>query len=465
MSGLFGAACNGDCWDLLFYGTDYHSHLGTQFGGLAVLDGTITRKIHSISHHQFKSRFFDDVESMPGPMGIGVISADDPQPMLLNAHFGTFAVCMDGNIINRAELVSQLLQQGMSFGELVRGQVNSSQVIAKLISLGDNVVDGIQKMYGRIQGSASVLVLTEDGIYAARDRHGHSPLVVGEGKDGYAVATETTAFPNTGLEVRKYLAPGEIVQISPKGIVSRSGPGQTCQICSFLWIYTGFPASSYEGINVEVVRERCGRCLARNDDAEADLVAGVPDSGTAHALGYAMERGIPYRRPLVKYTAGYGRSYTPPSQVIRNLVAKMKLVPVQEVIQGNRIVICDDSIVRGTQFRNFTVHKLRHNGAKSIHVRIACPPLMFPCRYNVSTRSIDELAARRAIRALEGGAVDDVSEYLDPTSGKYRNMVDWIANDIRVTSLRYLTVEDVVNCIGLPREKLCLHCWDGSGVR
>lgn len=465
MSGLFGAAAKTDCLDVLFYGTDYQSHLGTQYGGMAVSnDETIVRKIHDTSRRQFKSCFFDDYKSLRGKLGIGVISADDPQPMMLHSRFGDFAVVMDGNISNKDALAAELHARGISFGDSVVGHINPTELVAKLISLGESVVDGIEKMFDRIQGAVSVLVLTRDGIYAARDRYGHSPLVIGQRNGVTAVATETSAFPNLELEARKFLLPGEIVHISEAGISQRAQGDPRGQICAFLWIYTGFPASHYEKTNVEIVRERCGRCLAKDDAIEADLVAGVPDSGTAHAIGYAMGSGIPYRRPLVKYTAGYGRSYTPPSQEIRDLVAKMKLIPIKEVIRDSRIVICDDSIVRGTQFKNFTVAKLWSCGARAVHIRIACPPLMHPCRYNVSTRSIHELAARRAIRAIEGTVIEDVSEYTDPTTEKHRRMVDWIANDLGVTSLRYLTADQVVDAIGLPRDRLCLYCWNGCGT-
>jgi amidophosphoribosyltransferase len=465
MSGLFGVASRQDCRDLLFYGTDYQSHLGTEFGGLAVAGvNGIFRKIHSISQDQFKSRFYTDYKNLVGNKGIGVISANEPQPMLLDSRFGIFAVCMDGNVANIDELVKELHDQGVSFGETVGGKVNSTEVVARLISLGDNIIDGIQKMHERIHGAASLLVLTKDGVYAARDKHGHSPLVIGEKEGVLAVATESSAFLNLDLEIKKALLPGEIVLLNENGLAQRVEGSDKCQICAFLWIYTGFPASHYEGISVETVRERCGACLAKDDTAEADYVAGVPDSGTAHAIGYAMAKGIPYRRPLVKYTAGYGRSYTPPSQEIRDLVAKMKLVPIKDVIRGSRIVVCDDSIVRGTQFRNFTVQKLWSCGARAVHVRPACPPLMFPCRYNISTRSIDELAARRAIRAIEGRALEDVSDYVDATSEKYRRMVEWIANDLGVTSLKYQRLEDMVEAIGLPKDRLCLYCWTGRGT-
>ena len=464
MSGLFGVATRDDCREALFYGTDYQSHLGTEFAGLAVVGDTIVRRIHNIGHAQFKSRFYDQYKDMRGAKGIGVISAGDPQPMMLNSKFGEFAVAIDGNIVNRDTLVHELHSQGMTFSESINGKVNAAELVAKLISLGDNVIDGIVKMYDRIQGAVSLLVLTQEGIYAARDREGHSSLAIGEKDGALAVATETSAFPNMEMEIKKFLLPGEIVFINEDGMGQRVEGNDRSQICAFLWIYIGFPASHYENINVEVVRERCGACLAKNDDVDADFVAGVPDSGVAHAIGYAMAKGIPYRRPLVKYTAGYGRSYTPPTQEIRDLVAKMKLIPIKEVIRGSRIVLCDDSIVRGTQFKNFTIRKLWSCGARAVHVRPACPPLMFPCRYNISTRSIDELVARRAIKAIEGKAVDDVTPYLDPTTKKYGQMVNWIANDLGVTSLKYQTVDDMVNAIGLPRERLCLHCWTGCGT-
>ena len=464
MSGLFGVAAKDDCRDILFYGTDYQSHLGTQYGGLAVADRTIQRRIHNISRRQFKSCFFDDLRELTGRMGLGVISADDPQPMTLNSRFGDFAVAMDGNVSNKEALARELHSRGMSFGDSTAAHINSTELVAKLISLGEDVVGGIEHMLAKIEGAVSVLVLTRDGLYAARDKAGHSPLIIAERDDCFAVATETSAFPNLGLEARKVVLPGEIVHITSDGLTSRVGGNKTCQICAFLWIYTGFPASSYEGINVETARERCGRNLADGDDVEADLVSGVPDSGIAHALGYAQGSGIPYRRPLVKYTPGYGRSYTPPSQEIRDLVAKMKLIPITEVIRGHRIVLCDDSIVRGTQFKNFTVQKLWDSGARAVHLRIACPPLVFPCPYNVSTREIDELAARRAIKAIEGKAIDDVAAYLDPTTEKYRTMVAWIANDLAVTSLKYQTADEMVEAIGLPRDRLCLYCWNGCGT-
>jgi amidophosphoribosyltransferase len=465
MSGIFGVASKDDCTETLFYGTDYHSHLGTEYGGIAVLgeDG-FKRQIHNLSQSQFKSKFFDDYKNMSGNKGIGVISDLEEQPIHLNSRFGPFCIVTCGFIENTKELSARLLSKGLSFTEVSKRGANTSELLAKLINQGNSLVDGIERMFEQIEGSCSLLLLHKDGIYAARDRHGYTPLVIGKRDDAWAVTSETSAFPNSDFETVKYIEPGEIVLINEAGMRQiRRGSEKIDQICAFLWIYTGFPASSYEGINVEIVRERCGRSLARRDkDIEVDVVSGVPDSGFGHGLGYAMESGKPFRRPLVKYSPGYGRSYTPPSQQKRDLIAKMKLIPIKEVIEGNSIVVCEDSIVRGTQLKNFAIKKLWDCGAKAVHMRPACPPLMFPCRFNLSTRSIHELAARRAIRALEGHDVEDVSEYVDSNSSKYRAMIDWIAKDLGVTTLRYQTVDDMVRAIGRPQEKLCLYCWTGK---
>ena len=463
MSGIFGVVSEGNCAEILFYGTDYHSHLGTEYGGMAVLGEDFARQIHNISQSQFKSKFYEDFKRMNGNKGIGVISASDEQPIYLNSKLGPFCIVTNGLIENTEELVAGLLKKGVSFSEVNKGTVNVTELIAKLICEGNDLIDGIEKMFDVIDGSCSLLLLNKDGIYAARDRFGYTPLVMGKRNDAWAVASETSAFPNSGFEVVKYLSPGEIVLINEEGVVQKRAGGDINQTCAFLWIYAGFPSSSYEGINVEMVRERCGRCLARRDqDIEVDVVSGIPDSGISHAIGYSMESGKPFRRPLVKYTPGYGRSYTPPSQETRDLIAKMKLIPIKEIIEGNRIVVCEDSIVRGTQLKNFTIKKLWDNGAKEVHVRPACPPLMFPCRFNLSTRSIKELAARRAIRSLEGKDLEIVLEYTDSNSKKYRKMVEWIASDLGVTTLRYQTVDDMVKAIGLPKEKLCLYCWTGE---
>jgi len=462
MSGIFGVISKENCASTLFYGTDYHSHMGTEYGGMVVWGERLFRAIHDISQSQFKSKFVEDYRQMTGNMGIGVVSDRDPQPLIVGSRFGTFAIVSAGLIDNLDTLSAELMKEGHSFGEMSSGGVNSVELVAKLINKREDVIEGIEYLFDQIKGSASLLMLTKDGIYAGRDRLGRTPLVVGEKGGDFVVASETCSFLNLGFKIVKYLDPGEIVLLGPEGLKQKKAGKPASQICSFLWIYTGYPASSYEGISVEVVRENCGRFLAKNDNIKADLVAGVPDSGVGHAIGYAMESGLPYRRPLTKYTPGYGRSYTPPSQEIRDLVATMKLIPIKEIICGQKIVLCEDSIVRGTQLKNFTMKKLWENGAKEIHVRPACPPLMFPCKFALSTRSTSELAARRAIRSIEGKDIDDVSEYLAPQSPKYEKMVDWIRREIGSTTLQYQTIENMIQAIGLPREKLCLHCWVGE---
>jgi amidophosphoribosyltransferase len=467
MSGLFGIVSNSTCISDLYYGTDYHSHLGTEYGGIAFIDknGRIVKKIHDISNSQFKSKFYERSEEIKSNMGIGVISDKDPQPLSFESKYGAFAVCCAGLIANKNALANELIRKGISFSEIANGEINTTELVANLINQGDTVIDGIKKMYDKISGSTSLLLLTKEGIYAARDRNGVTPLIIGEKEGKVAVASETCSFPNLGFKIKKFIEPGEIVFISKKGTETVRQKNNISKICAFLWIYTGFPASSYESINVEKVRENCGRFLAKRDDVEVDLVAGVPDSGTAHAVGYAMESGKPFRRALFKYTPGYGRSYMPLSQEARDRIALMKLIANEDIIKGNRIVLCEDSIVRGTQLKNFTITKLKDAGAKEIHVRPACPPLMFPCIYNLSTRSIHELATRRAIRALEGKDIEDVSEYLNPRSEKYKKMVDWIVKDLGITSLRYQLLDDMVKAIGIPKKKLCLYCWIGKGFQ
>ncbi|MBP7216053.1 MAG: amidophosphoribosyltransferase [Candidatus Omnitrophica bacterium] len=462
MSGIFGVVSKDNCQTDLFYGTDYHSHLGTQFAGLAVWNGELVRKIHDIRGSQFKAKFHEDYLRMRGDKGIGVISAREEQPMVVHSKFGPFALVTNGFINNSEELAALLFKEGQSFSELTDGSVNMTELIAKLIIHGKNIVEGIEYMFSKIKGSCSLLLLTQDGIYAARDRLGYSPLAIGKRQKDWAVTTETAAFRNLEYSITKYLEPGEIVFLSDDGLMPRRKGTKTNQICSFLWIYTGFPASSYEGINVETARESCGRCLARHDSVKADMVSGIPDSGTAHAIGYAMESKIPFRRPLVKYTPGFDRSYTPVSQARRDLIARMKLIPIPEIIKGKRIVFCDDSIVRGTQLKNYTIKKLNECGAKEIHLRIACPPLMFPCKFNYSTRSLNELAARRAIRAIEGKEPDDIAEYLDEKSAKHKKMVEWIAKDIGATTLKYQKLCDMIKAVGLSKEKVCTYCWNGS---
>jgi len=462
MSGIFGVISKKHCPEDLYYGTDYHSHLGTQFAGLAVFGKELQRKIHDIRGSQFKAKFHEDYKNMEGAKGIGAISARDEQPVVINSKFGPFAIITNGYIDNAEKLAKELFKEGKSFSEVTAGRVNFTELIAKMLIRGKNIVSGIEKMFLKIEGSCSLLLLNKDGIYAARDRFGLTPLIVGKKGKDWAVTTETSAFLNLGYKIVKYLEPGEIVLLDESGIKLKRKGAKTNQICSFLWIYTGFPASCYENINVEMSRERCGCMLAKSDAIDADMVAGIPDSGTAHAIGYSMESGIPLRRPLIKYTPGYDRSYTPVTQEQRDLIAKMKLIPIPEIIKGRRLVFCDDSIVRGTQLKNYTIRKLKENGAKEVHLRIACPPLMFPCKYNYSTRSIHELAARKAIKALTGSDIKNLSRYLNENSPEHKKMVEWINKDLGATTLKYQKLKDMIAAIGLPENKLCLYCWLGK---
>ena len=463
MSGMFGVVSKEQCTETLFYGTDYHTHLGTEFGGMAVLGETFIRRIHAISGSQFKSKFHDCYRHFQGNIGIGAISATDEQPVYLKSRFGDLCIVTDGFIENAEQLAYQLMQDGVSFAEFSAQGINQTELIAKLIIQGETLVDGIERMHECIEGSTSLLILHRDGIYCARDRLGYTALAIGQRGGDFAVTSETSAFVNNDFDLTSHMGPGEVVLLNESGMQQLRAPQQRKQVCSFLWIYTGFPASTIDGRSVEEVRQECGRHLARRDKGlSIDIASGVPDSGIAHALGYAMESKVPYKRPLIKYTPGYGRSYTPPSQNTRDLVARMKLIPAREIINGKRIVICDDSIVRGTQLKNFTVKKLWDNGAKEVHARIACPPLMYPCKFIYSTRSISELAARRTIRQIEGSNIDDVSSYIDDSSEKHAAMIDLMARDMGVSSLKFLSIDDMVQSIGLPREDLCLYCWNGQ---
>jgi len=466
VSGLFGVISKKSCINDLFYGTDYQSHLGTQRAGLAVMNGRIYRSIHNISTSQFKSRFIGEISQMKGTMGIGIISDAESQPIIICSSFGTFSIATAGRLTNKNKLAKEIIKEGGSLSELSDGKINTTEVAGKIIAQKTSLVEGINHLFNKIKGSLCILVLTKEGIYAARDRFGRTTLVIAKNSKGnIAVSSETCAFPNLGYQIIKELSSGEIVSISKKGELKQEvKPTNTGKTCAFLWIYTGYPASSYDGINVETVREHCGENLAKRDDVKADFVTGIPDSGIAHALGYAKIAKIPYRRPLVKYTPGYGRSYTPPNQKIRDKVAQMKLIPIESVIRGKKIVVCDDSIVRGTQLKNQAISKLWFYGAKEIHVRIACPPLMFPCPYLLSTKSKTELAARRAIKSISNGRVKetDIEGFINQKSKQYLSMVEKIRKEVGVTSLKYQRVDDMVEAIGLPKEKLCLYCWSGK---
>ena len=465
MGGIFGVASRKNCVGDLFYGTDYHSHLGTSRGGLAVLNAAgFSRHIHDISNAQFRSKFEDDIKTMHGNMGIGVISDFESQPLIIGSHLGPYAVVTVGVVKNMEQLTRQAFRKRTThFSEMSGDGLNPTELIATLINEEATFEDGIRNALNSIEGSCSLLLLTREGIYAARDRFGRTPLVIGRKRDeSYAATLETTAFPNLDYEIERYLGPGEIVLLTPDGIEEKAPPGPHMQICAFLWVYYGFPASSYEGINVEAARYRCGAALARQDTASIDLVAGIPDSGVGHAIGYANEAKIPYSRPFTKYTPTWPRSFMPQIQDMRDLVARMKLVPISEIIQGKRLLFCDDSIVRGTQLRD-TIQRLYDYGALEVHMRPACPPLIYGCKFlNFSrSRSDLDLAGRRAIRELEGDGDAPLDEYADPDSARHAAMVERIRHRLSISTLQYQKLDDLVEAIGLPKEKLCTYCWDG----
>ncbi|NIM52812.1 MAG: amidophosphoribosyltransferase [Gemmatimonadales bacterium] len=467
MGGLFGVASREDCVADLYYGTDYHSHLGTMRGGLAVRDGIGFRRIiHDITSSQFRSKFEDDIPRLKGSVGIGVISDYEDQPLIISSHHGTYAIVTVGKVHNLDELVRAALgKSGTHFSEMTGSEVNPTQLVAHLIDQGDTFEDGIRHAQETITGSCSILLLTRRGIYAARDRLGRTPVVIGEKDGAHAVTLETCALPNLGFRAAKYLGPGEVVRIDHEGVEQLAPPGSEMQICAFLWVYYGYPASSYEDINVEAVRYRCGECLAKRDDIEVDIVAGIPDSGTGHAIGYASAAGIPYRRPFVKYTPTWPRSFMPQDQRVRDLVARMKLIPIREVIEGKRLLLCEDSIVRGTQLKDI-IRRIFDCGAEEVHMRPACPPLVFACKFLNFSRSRSELdlAARKAVHELEGDETANLHEYANAGSQRYGDMVECIRRRLGLTSLRYQRLDDLVSAIGLPKARLCTYCWDGSEV-
>ncbi|MGB9721594.1 MAG: amidophosphoribosyltransferase [bacterium] len=464
MSGIVGLISKKDCKENLFYATDYHSHLGTEYGGIAIYDGKrITKKIHSITKAQFKSRFYEDIDfmSMKGNAGIGVISDRDTQPLIIRLKFGEYAICGAGYIENQNELAKKLIEQGTTFSEMYDGRVNQSELVAELINKGKDLVDGIEYMFSKIQGSISFLLLGKEGIYAVRDKYGRTPLVLAEKNDDKIVVSETCAYKNLGFKTKKFLGPGEIILLTESGIKQIRKPDKILQICTFLFVYTGFPASEYEGRNVEEFREGSGRLIARRDDVEVDMVAGIADSGTAYAFGYSYESGVPLRIPLLKYTPGWARSYVPPSQHMRDLIAQMKQITVESLIKGKRIAITEDSIVRGTQLKNYLLVKLWNAGAKEVHIRPACPALMFPCKFLFSTRTLDELFARRILKEMHGKHIKQVKPYLEPDSKRYKMMLKLMEKDLNITSLRYQRLEDMISATGLPAENLCTYCWTG----
>jgi amidophosphoribosyltransferase len=466
MGGFFGVASKQECMPDLFFGTDYHSHLGTRRGGITVRHSKgYTRSIHDITNAQFRSKFEDELGRLKGaPSGIGVISDYEDQPIIVGSHLGTYAIVTVGVVQNAAALVSRAYRDRTGhFAEMSSGEPNPTELAASLINAGTSFADGIRNAQMAIEGSCSMLLLTDHGIYAARDRLGRTPVIVGTKKGSYAVTMETTAFPNLDVEYVRDLGPGEIVLITPEGIEQKRKPLPRLQICSFLWVYYGYPSSEYEGINVEAVRNRCGAALAKNDDVEIDMASCIPDSGTGHAIGYANEARVPYLRPFVKYTPTWPRSFMPQDQSVRDLVAKMKLIPIRHFIRGKRILFCEDSIVRGTQLKDI-IERVYDYGAREIHMRPACPPLLYGCKFLNFSRSRSELdlAGRTAIHEMNGGRKPKLAEFANPCSKKHCAMVERIRKRLKLTSLKYQKLDDLVAAIGLPKSKLCTYCWDGA---
>ena len=465
MGGFFGNISVKSCVTDLFYGTDYNSHLGTKRAGLVTFDEEkgFIRSIHSLERDYFRSRFEGELDNFSGNAGLGVISDTDPQPILINSHLGRFAVVSVAKINNIRQIAKELLDKRMHLSEHSANNLNQTEIVALLINMGDTFVDGICNVFRKVEGSCSILVLTEDGIIAARDVLGRTPIVIGKKEGAYALSSETSAFPNLDFERIRDVGPGEIVKVKADGMEVLKPALDRKQICSFLWVYYGFPASDYEGINVEYVRERNGKAMGEEDDTEADCVCGIPDSGVGFALGYAEGHNIPYKRAVLKYTPTWPRSFTPGSQKLRSLVAKMKLIPNGALLKDQRIVFCDDSIVRGTQLRD-NVRTFFENGAKEVHARISCPPLVYGCPFIgfTSSKSDLELISRRIIKDFEGDENAKLEKYAQTDSQEYKRMVDEIARRLGLTTLKFNKIETLIESIGLPKCQICTHCFDGS---
>lgn len=467
MGGFFGTVSKASCVTDLFYGTDYNSHLGTKRGGLATYDaeeGMFARSIHNLESTYFRTKFEDELDKFKGNVGIGIISDTDPQPIIINSHLGRFAIVTVAKIVNLEEIEAELLSQNMHFAELSSGNTNQTELISLLIIQGKTFVEGIENVYRRVKGSCSMLLLSEDGsIIAARDKWGRTPIVIGRKEGAYAATSESSSFPNLDYEIDRYLGPGEIVRMTADGVEQLRKPEEKMQICSFLWVYYGFPTSCYEGRNVEEVRFTSGLKMGQSDDSEVDCACGIPDSGVGMALGYAEGKGVPYHRAISKYTPTWPRSFTPSKQEMRSLVAKMKLIPNRAMLEGKRLLFCDDSIVRGTQLRD-NVKVLYEYGAKEVHIRIACPPLIYACPFVgfTASKSPLELITRSIIAELEGDADKNLEKYATTGSPEYEKMVSIIAERFGLTTLKFNTLETLIESIGLPKCKVCTHCFDGS---
>lgn len=466
MGGFFAVASKESCVLDLFYGTDYHSHLGTRRGGMAVHgESGFSRAIHNIQNSPFRTKFERDVEELEGNLGIGCISDFEPQPLLVHSHLGSFSITTVGKINNSDELVKECFESGHThFLEMSGGTINPTEITAALINQKPDIVEGLRYAQEKIKGSMTILLLTPKGIYAARDKVGRTPVIIGKKDDGFCASFESFAYLNLGYEDYKELGPGEIVFMTPDGVETVSPAGKEMKICSFLWVYYGYPTSCYEGVNVEQMRYNCGKLLAKRDDASPDCVAGIPDSGIAHAVGYSNETKIPFTRPFIKYTPTWPRSFMPTNQAQRNKIAHMKLIPVKSLIENKRLLLIDDSIVRGTQLRE-TTEFLYNSGAKEVHIRPACPPIMFGCKYLNFSRSTSELdlITRRVIVKREGKNADKMlDDYADPTSTNYKEMVEEIRKELNFTSLRYHRLDDMLDSIGISPCKLCTYCWNGK---
>lgn len=467
MGGFFGAVSKDDCVFDLFFGVDYHSHLGTRRAGMAVYDkeAGFDKAIHNIENAPFRTKFTKESNTMHGQYGIGCISDFEAQPILVRSHHGTFAVSTVGKINNIDNLVDDIIKNNTHFFEMQNGDINQTELVAALINQKENFIDGIRYAQEAVDGSISILALTPKGIYAARDMLGRTPISIGQKEDGYCASFESFAYLNLGYKNYKELGPGEVVFMDENGVKTLIQPGEKMRICTFLWIYYGYPSASYEGISVEKMRYNCGKALAKRDNVHPDIVAGVPDSGIAHAIGYSNETGIPYSRPFIKYTPTWPRSFMPPNQTKRNLIAKMKLIPIPDLIKDKSLLLIDDSIVRGTQLRETTEY-LFESGAKEVHIRPACPPLFYGCKYLNFSRSTSDmdLITRRVITELEGREPDDalIQEYVNPDSEKYQKMIDVICKQLHFTSLRYHRLDDMIASVGIDKDKLCTYCWDGQ---
>ena len=465
MGGFFGTVSKTSCVTDLFYGTDYNSHLGTKRGGLATYseEQGFIRSIHNLQSSYFRTKFEEELDKFKGNAGIGIISDTDAQPIIINSHLGRFAIVTVAKVTNLKELEEELLSQNMHFAELSSGSTNQTELIALLIIQGKNFVEGIENVYNHIKGSCSMLLLTEDGVIAARDKWGRTPIVIGKKEGAYTATSESNSFPNLDFEIERYLGPGEIVRMHADRLEQLRKPDDKMQICSFLWVYYGFPNSCYEGRNVEEVRFTSGLKMGEQDDCDADCVCGIPDSGIGQALGYAEGKGIPYHRAITKYTPTWPRSFTPSKQELRSLVAKMKLIPNRAMLQDKRIIFCDDSIVRGTQLHD-NVKILFDYGAKEVHMRIGCPPLIYGCPFIgfTASKSDMELITRQIIKELEGDENKNLDKYATTGSPEYEKMVGIIAKRFGLSSLKFNTIETLIEAIGLPKCKVCTHCFDGS---